>query len=74
MHPFIFMDSAIIDHLGFQPEQAIQELDLLLELARSYGGEAIGIWHNYSLSDKRQYKGWRSLLENVLSDYNNQSL
>ena len=74
LHPFIFMDSAIIDHMGLTPEQAAVEIDTLLEPVRSCGGEAIGIWHNYALSEKQQYKGWRVFLETVLSDYNNQSL
>lgn len=74
LHPFIFMDSAMIDHMGLTPDQAELEIDRILEKVRMCGGEAIGIWHNYALSEKYQYKGWRGVLDAVLKDYNNQSL
>jgi hypothetical protein len=34
-----------------------------------YGGEAIGIWHNYSLSEKGQYKGWEDVLISIFKQY-----
>jgi hypothetical protein len=74
LHPFIFMDSAMIDHMDLTPEQAEVEIDQILQAVRECGGEAIGIWHNYALSEKYQYKGWRHVLDEVLKDYNNQSL
>jgi hypothetical protein len=64
----------MIDHMGLTPEQAEVEIDQILQAVRECGGEAIGIWHNYALSEKYQYKGWRHLLDDVLKDYNNQSL
>lgn len=74
IHPFIFMDSAFIDHLHHSPEEALEKLDQLLAYPRKYGGEAIGIWHNYSLSEKHQYKGWRKVLLSVLENSNDKSL
>ena len=74
IHPFIFMDSAMVDHLRYSPETALEKLDQLLSYPRKFGGEAIGIWHNYSLSEKHQYIGWRNVLQTVLEDSNNKSL
>jgi len=59
LHPFITMDSAFIDHLNLNPEQAMEEAGRLFGKVKQFGGEAIGIWHNYSLSEKGQYKGWQ---------------
>jgi hypothetical protein len=56
MHPFIFMDSAMIDHLKITPEAAIVAINDLIKQVANYGGEAIGIWHNYSLSEKINIK------------------
>ncbi|MFA4864493.1 MAG: polysaccharide deacetylase family protein, partial [Bacteroidales bacterium] len=69
IHPFIFMDSAMIDHLRITPEAAVEEIKDLINQVEIYGGEAIGIWHNYSLSEKDQYKGWREVLISILEYY-----
>jgi hypothetical protein len=74
IHPFIFMDSAMIDHLHFSPENALEKVEQLLLYPKKIGGEAIGIWHNYSLSEKHQYKGWRNVLQAVLEESNNKAL
>jgi hypothetical protein len=69
IHPFIFMDSAIIDHLKLNPQDAISEINELVGRVKQLGGEAIGIWHNYSLSEKGQYKGWQEAMRNVIEQY-----
>jgi hypothetical protein len=69
IHPFIFMDSAMIDHLKITPGEAVEEIKHLLKQVEIHGGEAIGIWHNYSLSEKDQYKGWRDVLISILELY-----
>lgn len=69
IHPFIFMDSAMIDHLRITPEAAIGKIKDLLNQVKIYGGEAIGIWHNYALSEKDQYKGWQEMLIAILEHY-----
>jgi hypothetical protein len=69
LHPFIFMDSAIIDHLKLKPEQAVTEISGLMDHVKLYGGEAIGTWHNYSLCEKDQYKGWQAVLRSIIEEY-----
>jgi hypothetical protein len=73
IHPFIFMDSAMIDHLKVSPEAAAREITDLINQVKTHGGEAVGIWHNYSLSEKDQYKGWQSVLISILSHYQKNS-
>ena len=70
VHPFIFMDSAMIDHLKMLPDEATGEINQLVNQVRIYGGEAIGIWHNYSLSEKDQYKGWQKVLISTFKEFN----
>jgi hypothetical protein len=69
MHPFIFMDSAMIDHLKITPESAIEDIKELVKQVQKYSGEAIGIWHNYSLSEKDQYEGWEDVLISIFKQY-----
>jgi hypothetical protein len=73
LHPFIFMDSAMIDHLNITPDAAIEAIKHLVNQVEIHGGEAIGIWHNYSLSEKDQYKGWREVLIAILKQYQSAS-
>ena len=74
MHPFIFMDSAMIDHLKITPGAGILAINDLLKQVATHGGEAIGIWHNYSLSEKDQYKGWRDVLISIFKQYEQTTL
>jgi hypothetical protein len=69
MHPFIFMDSAMIDHLKMSPFEAQPAINRLVHQVEIHGGEAIGIWHNYSMSEKDQYNGWREVLISVFKQY-----
>jgi hypothetical protein len=69
MHPFLFMDSAMIEHLKLTPESAIETIRELVNHVEKYGGEAVGIWHNYSLSEKGQFKGWEDVLISVFKQY-----
>jgi len=66
LHPFIFMDSAMIDNMHLTPEQAEEEVKNLLDKVKKAGGEAIGIWHNYSLSEKGQYRGWQAVFRRTI--------
>jgi hypothetical protein len=74
LHPFIFMDSAMIDHLDYSPGQAVSEAVKLVRKVTERGGEAIGIWHNYALSDKNQYTGWKKAFEMILKETGSPSL
>lgn len=69
IHPFIFMDSAMTDQLKMNPAQAITEIRELLGQVMEYGGEAVGIWHNYSLSEIGVYKGWQHVFTTIFEQY-----
>jgi len=74
LHPFTFMDSAMIDHKKLSPGAAMSEMQGFLEYSYRFGGETIGIWHNYALSEKGQYAGWRKVLEEIMEKSFNRSL
>jgi hypothetical protein len=71
IHPFIFMDTAMIDHLKLSPAQAFEEIKSLVDRVKDFGGEATGIWHNYALGEQDQYKGWQKLLADTSEYYKN---
>ncbi len=66
IHPFIFMDTAMIDHLKFSHSESVNEVQDLLDEVRENGGEAIGIWHNYALGEYDGYEGWQAVFRQIL--------
>jgi len=66
IHPFIFMDSAFIDNLKFSPERAVIKAAEIVRLVKRYGGEAIGIWHNYALGETDIYLHWQSAFREII--------
>jgi len=67
VHPFIFMDTAMIDHLRLSPEEAEKVAMDLIDKVKKWGGEAIGIWHNYAMSERGQYAGWQQFFRNTMA-------
>ena len=66
IHPFTYMDSALKDYLHLSPEQAIRIIDELMQEVKSVGGQFISIWHNSSIHDTGEWKGWKSVLDNTV--------
>lgn len=69
IHPFIFMDSAMIDHIKMTPGQGLEEITDLIGPVEALGGEAVGIWHNYSLCEQGSYIGWQDVMSRVFEKY-----
>jgi hypothetical protein len=65
-YPFYFMDSAYIDQMHLSKEDTVSKILQINQKVRRVGGHAIGTWHNYSLSETGQYKGWRRAFEELI--------
>lgn len=63
LQPFIAMDRTFSNYMGLNPEQAINEIKKLKELVNSVGGQWSMIWHNDSVSNYGEWKGWRKVFE-----------
>lgn len=63
VHPFAFMDVALKNHPGSDIEHAIKTVFSLIDVVREVGGEFVSIWHNESLSDYKEWQGWRKVYE-----------
>lgn len=70
MHPFAFMDSALTDQMKLSGPEAFDRMKTLAGEVMKYGGEAVGIWHNYALSEKGDYRGARGQLERLFNFVN----
>jgi hypothetical protein len=60
--PFWGMDSAMKRHKGWSTEQAKEEITRAKKHIEGKGDWRM-IWHNETLSDEREWKGWRSVFE-----------
>lgn len=70
VHPFAIMDGTFIDYFGIKPELAYAHIDPMLREVKSLGGTFISLWHNHTLSDEGQFKGWVSVYKELLNNAN----
>lgn len=66
IHPFPAMDTTLKKYMALSPESAMIELDNLVERIRHVGGDFISLWHNETLTDIGEWKGWREVFEHCL--------
>jgi hypothetical protein len=63
LHPFAFMDGACKNYMGLSSDETIEHLEKLIDEVRKVNGIFISLWHNESLSETSQWKGWREVYE-----------
>ena len=61
--PFAYMDSALKDYLNLNPLEARLEVEELIDNVEDVGGLFMFIWHNHSINDLDEWKGWKMLLD-----------
>jgi len=66
--PFVIMDVALNKYSKLTPEQAIETSIQHINIVKKYGGIFISAWHNESLSEFRQWKGWRKVFEQIIKN------
>ncbi|MFV0606536.1 MAG: polysaccharide deacetylase family protein [Niabella sp.] len=61
IYPFCFMEGASLFYQKHTPEQALEELTCLHTAAKNVNGLFSMIWHNSSLCNANEYKGWKTM-------------
>ena len=67
LHPVTYMDATYKNYLKMSVEEAKADLQVLAKEIKKYGGNLIAIWHNESIGDYRDWKGWANLLDFTLA-------
>ena len=67
IHPFVVMDVTLKNYLGLTPQQAVHEIRRIIDVVQKVNGTFIMIWHNESLSEKGEWKGWKRVFEEMLA-------
>lgn len=66
IYPFAIMDVTLNTYLQLSPEEAIAACVPLVEKSKAVQGHFIPVWHNSSLCEAWQWKGWRRVYEALL--------
>jgi hypothetical protein len=64
--PFQVMDATLIKYKKLGPVESEGVISEMIDVTRKVGGTFISIWHNTSLLDNPEHKGWRLLFESML--------
>lgn len=65
VYPFAVMDRTLNDHLKLSPEEAIDRVSDLFAEVEAVHGTLVSVWHNESLSNKREWLGWVPVYEHL---------
>lgn len=68
IHPFQVMDVTLQQYLKLSPTEATTAVKPLIEITKSIGGTFTTLWHNTSLSEMNEWKGWRVVYESIMDD------
>jgi hypothetical protein len=66
--PFQVMDSTLFDYKKLDPEGAKEVILTMIGEIRKVGGLFVSIWHNTSLLDNEEWKGWRDVFEFIIKN------
>ena len=64
--PFHVMEATLKYYLNLEPEVAIAESKKIIDEVKLVEGTFVSLWHNESLSDEEEWKGWRQVYEEVV--------
>jgi hypothetical protein len=64
--PFHVMDRTLLTYLNHTPEKAITEFEHYTRIIKSVGGTFVCLWHNDSMSDHGEWKGWKRVFERMI--------
>ena len=67
IHPVAAMDATLNRYMGLSPEQALDTLENLANEVKDVQGELTLLWHNETVSECNEWRGWRSVYEQVFN-------
>ena len=66
IHPFAVMDATLKYYMKLSPEESLLHIRKLIDEVKKVDGTFISLWHNESLSDYKQWKGWQFIFEEMV--------
>lgn len=66
IHPFAVMDGTLHDYMQLTPGQSIDTIRSLIGEIKLVGGTFIPLWHNQTLNDQDEWRGWLDVFEKTV--------
>jgi hypothetical protein len=66
LFPFAVMDATLNLYLKINPDDAISHVVPLIKEIKSVNGMFISLWHNESICNEFEWKGWQGIYEQVV--------
>jgi len=63
--PFQVMDGTLLHYVKLSPGQAFKEIQTLMNEVKNVGGKFVSIWHNETVNDLGEWKGYREVFEEM---------
>ena len=63
VYPFAVMDITLRQYMELSPEQALRITGKFMDKVKNVQGTWINLWHNESVSDYREWSGWKKVFE-----------
>lgn len=67
VHPFAAMDATLNRYMKLTPDAALERLQQLSSSLRGCGGQLTLLWHNETVSETAEWKGWRRVYAEAVS-------
>ncbi len=61
--PITYMDGTLKDYMKQTRDEAIQTIIKLRKTVEQFGGHFIPVWHNHSITDYGEWKGWQTVFQ-----------
>ena len=63
LHPITYMDGTLNEYMKLSIDEALDVVEKLKNEVAEYGGKFISLWHNETIGDYQNWKGWSKVLE-----------
>ena len=70
VHPFSVMDATLKYYLNLHPNEALANIQIIIDEIKNVKGHFISVWHNETWSDYKEWSGWSYLYEQMLEYIN----
>ncbi len=65
--PFQVMDGTLNHYMKLSPGEAVEKTREIINSVKEVNGIFISLWHNSSLSETREWKGWKKVYDEIVS-------
>jgi hypothetical protein len=66
IYPFQVMDGTLNQYMKLNPKEAVEKIRKIVTSVKFVQGTFISLWHNESIGEQRDWKGWSGVYEEVL--------